>query len=420
MLSRSPKIGNVKAVEQSVPPAELSILVLSHMYPRSHHPAGGIFVHEQVKALRALGLDIRVMSGEPLWINTAHPVQILRQLRAWFRRRDLSWEEHDGVPLLRFPYKVSRLFLPFQAHAFTYSLAAARCLSRMAGRWQFQLVHAHTAYLDGSAGAAIAKRQGLPLVITEHTGPFSTLTRTPYLRRKTQASINAADRLIAVSPTLLADIRDQIALSRPERALVLPNVVDTDAFKPAPRQVDGRITALWVGHFVPVKRVDRLLRALAAAVKTESRLNLRLVGDGELVSNMRGLARELGIANHVEFVGHVHREALALQYADCDFLVISSDTETFGVVAIEAMSCGRPVLTTSCGGPQAIVTDPSLGMVVERSEEGLHDGLLAIAARVPAFDPGPIRAAAIREYSSKSVAGRLKAIYLELLADTRS
>jgi glycosyltransferase involved in cell wall biosynthesis len=418
MLSRSQEIRNAKTIEEPGP-TELSILVLSHMYPRSHHPAGGIFVHEQVKALRALGLDVRVMSGEPLWINTANPVKLLRQLRAWFRRGDFTWEEHDGVPLIRFPYKVSRL-LPFQAHAFTYSLAATRCLNRVAGRWKFQLVHAHTAYLDGSAGGAIAKRGGLPLVITEHTGPFSTLTRTPYLRRKTEASINAADRLIAVSPTLLADIRDQIALSRPERALVLPNVVDTDAFSPAPRRMDGRITALWVGHFVPVKCVDRLLRALAAAVKAEARLTLRLVGDGELLANMRSLVGELGIHDHVEFVGHVHREALAPQYTDCDFLVISSDTETFGVVAIEAMSCGKPVLTTNCGGPQAIVTDPSLGMVVDRTEEGLRDGLLAMAARLPAFDAGPIRAAAIREYSSKVVAGRLKAIYLELLADARS
>lgn len=396
-------------------PAGLPVLVLSHMYPRSHHPAGGIFVHDQVKALRARGLDVRVMSGDPFWIDTLDPVRIWRALATWRRTGGYRWEDHDGVPLIRFPYIVSSRFLPFQAHAFTYTRAALRCLRRLTEPFEFRLVHAHTAFTDGSAGVAISKARRVPLVITEHTGPFSVLTRTGYLRRKTQAAMNAADRLIAVSPSLLADIEAQVKLKQPARAVVVPNLVDTEFFRPAPHRQDASMRALWVGHFVSVKRVDRLLSALAEAVKTEPRLQLRLVGDGELLDEMRSLALRLGVNDRVEFMGGVDRASLPAHYVNSDFVVISSDRETFGVVAIEGLSCGRPVLTTACGGPQSVITDAELGMVVEPSISGLAAGLVAMAARARAAESDLIREVAKRRFSTTAITDRVMKVYSDVL-----
>ena len=395
-----------------------SVLVLSHMYPRDYHPAGGIFVHEQVKALRAAGVDARVLSGEPYWINTLNPIKILKSLRNWRNHEFPAWELVDGVPLIRFPYIVSSRFLPFQTHAFTYTSGVTRCLSRLMKAFEFQLVHAHTAYTDGSAGVAIAAQHGVPLVITEHTGPFKTLTRTSYLKRKTEAAINAADCLITVSQALMGDITDQIAMKRHDRAIVLPNVVDTHAFVAAPRENDGRIRALWVGHFVSVKRVEVLLRAMAMAVEAEPRLCLRLVGAGALKGDLQQLAHKLGIESYVEFAGHVERISLPAHYQESDFLVISSESETFGVVAIEAMSCGRPVLTTDCGGPTEIVTHESLGMVVHKSAESIAQGLQAMALRTSNkdFSAELIRKVAQNRYSLAAVASKLIKTYAKLIA----
>ncbi len=413
------RAANIPDTEARFPPRDLPeglpILVLSHMYPRHHHPAGGIFVHDQVKALRDRGVDVRVMSGDPFWINTVNPARAVKAFQNWWRMGGYHWEGYDGVPLIRFPYVVSSRFLPFQAHAFTYTRAALRCLERMADPFEFRLVHAHTAYTDGSAGVAIAQLRGLPLVITEHTGPFSILTRTAYLRRKTQAAINAADRLISVSPSLLSDIYAMIDVKDPTRTVVVPNLVNTDAFKATPRSPDKRIRALWVGHFVQIKRVDRLLSALAEAIQTEPRLQVRLVGDGPLLGEMKALARHLVLDDHVEFVGHVDRADLPLHYVESDFVVISSDRETFGVVAIEGLSCGRRVLTTDCGGPLAVVTDPALGIVVERTDAGLARGLVAMATKVRETEPELIREVALRRFSGLAVTNKLMEIYSELL-----
>lgn len=410
------KESNALSKDHCVPQA---ILVLSHMYPRDYHPSGGIFVHEQVKALRASGIDARVLSGDPYWINTLNPVRIMRAIRNWWRMGNYQWECHDGVPFIRFPYIVSSSFLPFQVHAFTYANGVSRCLSRLDRAFDFQLVHAHTSYTDGSAGAKVAVKYDVPLVITEHTGPFRTLTRTSYLRRKTQASINSASRLISVSASLLNDIKSQVSIRDPDRTCVLPNVVDTDVFRLEPRESDGRVKVLWVGHFVEIKRVNVLVRAFSAALKIQPNLYLKLVGSGELESDIRQLVKSLAIDSHVEFAGRSDRQGLLAHYRECDFLVISSEAETFGVVAIEAMSCGRPVLTTDCGGPAEIINHECLGLVVDKSTEAMAQGILEMTLRRADFDPRLIRKVAEQRYSTDAVVTGLKSIYSNVLRERK-
>lgn len=395
------------------------VLIVSHMYPRDYNPVGGIFVHEQVKALRAQGIDARVVSGEPFWINTLNPRQIKSALGAYCAEKASSWTIYDGVPVIRFPYIVSAL-LPFQAHAITYSQGLIRNATWLYQDFPFELIHAHTAYTDGTAGRRLANRFNVPLVITEHTGPFSTLTRTPYLKYVTRRALNASARVISVSSSLLADIRGQVKLKPGLNAQVISNLVDTGFFVEQDRLRDELVHMLWVGHFVPVKRVPVLIEAFAAAYKKRPNLRLRLAGGGEGIDEAQHLVRQLGVAEVVEFVGYATREQLVGYYRDCDFLVISSACETFGVVAIEAMSCGRPVLTSCCGGPEDVVTHPNLGRVVDMSVQALAEGMLDMIEHISEFDSGIIREVVELRFSAPSIARKLINVYRELLVGAKS
>jgi len=386
------------------------VLVLSHMYPREYNMVGGIFVHEQVKALRALGIDARVVSGEPFWINTINPRTIKRALDIYRAQKVSSWEDHDGVPLIRFPYIVSSL-LPFQAHATTYSHGLMRYAEWLRAHFEFELIHAHTAYTDGTAGRRLASKLKIPLVITEHTGPFTTLTRTRYLRRMTQKALNAADKVISVSSVLLSDIRKHVKLKASVDTQVIANLVDTDMFSEQPTQHGELIHLLWVGHFVPVKRVPVLLEAFAVAFQEEPRLRLRMAGSGDGLDDAKALVESLGLAQVVEFSGRASRVQLVDYYRECDFLVISSESETFGVVAIEAMSCGRPVLTTRCGGPSEIVSHPQLGHVVGMSRSELSQGILVMARQRRVFNSKVIRKVTELKFSSSSIAQEIANVY---------
>src|SRR5581483_3841833 len=241
------------------------VLVVSCLYPDAQGRVDGIFVHEQVKGLRHRGLDARVVSGQPLWM--VRPRAFLRHLGALVDPRWPEWDEYDSVPIVRFLYPADGFELGVQP--LLYALALRRKLRALAAAFPFDIVHAHTAFVDGRAGMAAARSRGVPFVLTEHTGPFSSVTADWRRRVHVRAAIRSADRVIAVSEALRTAMVDQLALEGKEGIAVIPNAVDSRFFDPALERSDrvpsGKVgparpgRALWVGHFVEIKRVDRLL-----------------------------------------------------------------------------------------------------------------------------------------------------------------
>ena len=393
----------------------MRILILSHMYPRSHHPAGGIFVHEQVRALRARGVDARVVSGDPFWVQTVNPKRIMTALCAYGAYVPV-WTQQDTVPVLHFPYLCGYLFRP-SVHAITYVHGLKRILAAACNGFSFDIIHAHTSFLDGSAGMEVRRVTRRPLVITEHMGPFGILTRNALMWRITRRAVVGADHVIAVSPSLRQDMAATLRLD-PQAIEVLPNGVDTEVFHPAGngrREPDGVTRALWVGHHVAIKGIDRLLRAFARACRVRPELRLSLLGDGPKRGAMEDLARELGLAAHVTFHPAADRAGVAAAMRAHDFLVVSSLKETFSLVALEALACGIPVLSTACGGPEALITDPLLGLVVSNDVNGLARGLLAILTRIDATDPRRLQEHVSR-YAWPSIADELVTRYRAVLA----
>jgi glycosyltransferase involved in cell wall biosynthesis len=384
------------------------------MYPRARHPAGGIFVHDQVRALRARGIDARVLSGDPLWVPTVNPLRFLAALRRYLRTEPV-WGEWDSVPVLHFPYLCGYWFRP-SVHALTYGHGLDRVLAAACDQFSFDLIHAHTSFLDGNAGLRIGRATGRPLVITEHTGPFSLLTRNRFMRWITRRALVGADHRIAVSDGLRADMAEALNLAAGSIA-ILPNGVDPRVFHPRAEgeRSAGFIRALWVGHFVEIKRVDRLLQAFARASRVRPDLRLTLVGDGPERGAMKTLATELGLDQRVAFAPAADRNGVADAMRAHDFLVVSSAKETFSLVALEALACGIPVLSTACGGPEGLITEPSFGLIVSNDIEGLTQGLISFPDLVGASDPQRLHAHAGGRYSWAQIADELAALYRELV-----
>ncbi|WP_167784718.1 glycosyltransferase [Ramlibacter rhizophilus] len=453
------------------------VLVVSSMYPTAEHPAGGIFVHEQVKALRRQGLDARVVTGRPAWMSGRHPRTALRLLRDCVRAPWLGWDHHEGVPVARFPYPVGAFSRPW-LYPWFYAAALRRWLPGVEDGFPYELVHTHTAFVDGRAGIAAARHRGVPMVLTEHTGPLRAITADWRWRLHTQAGIDGADRLIAVSQALRRDMLDQLRIPDSKRPWVVPNGVDTEFFDPArpprseahpiastevvalferlaqgfeshhgeplsgsavarelraalagsglvpesppdPWRAADVVHALWVGHHVDVKRVDRLLDAFAIASRHRPQLRLTLLGSGPLEATHRQRAQALGIAGAVRFLPAADREGVRQALASADFLVLPSETETFGVVVIEALAMGRPVLATACGGPEDILCDERLGVLMGNNLEDIALGLQRMAGGAPNFSSQQIRRLAVERFDFAGLAQRLGAIYDELAGAVR-
>ncbi len=396
--------------------ADLKVLVLSHMFPRGSEDWGGIFVQEQVRALRAAGIDARVVVGDPELIGR----RTLRQLRLWPHIRPVprvAWQDVAGVPTLYFGYLAS--YPPWWGYiaAISYRRELKRLAPQIYAAFAFDLVHAHTAFLDGGAGAWLGRRFRVPFVLTEHTGPFSALTNQAVMRWQTERAIFRADVVIAVSETLKKDILARVRLRGGAPARVLANGVDPTLFRPdgtAPPN-DGTVRALWIGGFLPVKQPLMLIDAFAAARLQDSRLRLSMVGTGPLEPEIRAQIRRRGVEREVSVLPSAARQVVADYMRRHHFLVISSEFESFGLVAIEALACGRPVLSTRCGGPEETVRSSEYGELVGNSVKDLARGFLAMAARIVEFDAMALHDYARHNYGFEAIAAHLREIYLEVL-----
>ena len=211
---------------------------------------------------------------------------------------------------------------------------------------------------------------------------------------------------------------------------VVPCGVDLDRFHPVGKAgaraklgLDpDEPVLLFVGRFAALKGIDRLLEATAHLTRNRD-LRLMIVGgDGEQTPEFReltSLSRRLGILDRVTFAGRVDHEDMPLYYSSADVLVLPSHYESFGLVALESLACGTPVVTTPVGAMERIIRQGETGRVIQDASPA------ALAEAVEAFLPGSnsIQADAIRasvlEWSWSNAASAVAAEYSVLIDKKR-
>lgn len=399
----------------------MRVLVVSHMFPRESDDWDGIFVHEQVVALRELGIDARVIVGNPEGFAVRFGINGLRHLCSSRNTGVLpKWQELNRVPVMYFTYSAPYAGSWGRLGAACYLREVRQLADSIRQAFPYDVVHAHTAWLDGTAGVWLARHSGVPMVLTEHTGPFSALTAGPCMKWVTQRAINRADVVIAVSEALKRDILRHVKVKWPDRIEVVGNGMRPDLFYPTEEKPpeDGTIRALWVGGFHTVKRLTRLLEAFSSAFQHDPRLRLSMVGMGPLEGEVREYVRSQRLEKVVSFHPTAPRQQIASYLRRHHFLVVSSEIESFSIIVIEALACGRPVLSTRCGGPEETIRDKSVGELVDNSREGLTQGFLNIVSRLKDFDPQRLHAYSRDNYSMDVIARRVARIYMKVCAGT--
>jgi glycosyltransferase involved in cell wall biosynthesis len=391
------------------------------MFPHPEEPGVGPFVQEQVKILRDRGIDARVISGRPFPFFLRRPLGVPRRLREYRQTwTGLGWQDCGGVPVLYVPYHVGWLarFLRLDD---AYRDAVLRAAQRVHDEFDFDLIHAHSSHPDGYAALAVSLRVHRPFVITEHTNPFSILTRTAIMRGKTLTAVAEARRVWGVSHALTQEIGSYFRPEQRSHIRTLFNGVDTSLFAPPwrwqPNPVAPRF--LFVGFLVEAKNVTVLVEAFARIKQALPAARLDIAGSGPLRCLIERQIAALGLSQAVQLHGHCNRDQVAaLMRESCDILVLPSQCETFGVVLIEALASGKPVVATRCGGPESIITHPSLGAMCPPNDAGaLAHCLLVTTARLTSFDPAALRAHARRTFDLSILADQLLDQYKEIARD---
>jgi len=181
-----------------------------------------------------------------------------------------------------------------------------------------------------------------------------------------------ADHVIAISEEMRDQLVSRYGLS-PGTVTTISHGVDTGRYRPHderhPAVSDDRLTLLFVGRLITRKGVDVAIRTLAAT--DEPDVELLIAGTGRLAEKLSHLSHELGVSDRVQFLGYVPDSELPLLYSSADVTVFASNYEGFGLVVLESMACGTPVIGPPVGGLPDVVTDEDNGFIVSRSPNAI-------------------------------------------------
>ena len=315
-----------------------------------------IYVHDQARALRALGHDVVV-------ISCVGVVPGMRRLRPELARTDAKTPKQaviDGVPVY-FPRALTLGNAGERLLGGWPLAAAALPLARRLHREKpFDLVHAHMLPRDGHAGMIIAKKLGVPFVLTVHgTDVFHYFVpgQEPWPRNVRIA--RGADALMAVSSLLMG----RVAPYRGERlSRVVPNGVDLSMVPEHTANIPRRVIS--VGTLKPRKCMDRTLEAFARVAADYPDATLTIVGMGEMETQLRAQAASLGVADRVELTGGIPHEEVLRRMAESDLFVLPSWGEGYGIVYIEAMAAGCIAVGARGEGIEDTIRDGENGFLV--------------------------------------------------------
>ena len=394
------------------------IIVVPSWFPSPQAPLSGIFFAEQTELLakHAPSIEVHVFAvpRRRFDVPLKQPIVALEMLLGW-------WEAAKHAVRAVTPNYVVHTFKTITwsnrvahgglVHEARRMARVARGIERERG--PFDLVHAHVSHPAGFVAAELARILGVPLVVSEHMSPFPFDDMRGADGRPfpdVLSPLESAARVTAVSRAHAASIAQWI-----ERPIdVMPNFIDETRFARAIRAPNDPFRFLSVGHLVPQKGFDVLLRALALCHARGDRMHLSIVGKGYEEDSLRAIVRELGLDAAVAWLGAPERASMPEIYRAADAFVLASRHESFGVVVIEALASGLPVVATRCGGPEEIVT-PEVGELAPTDDPAaLADAMSRLARRQ--FDRAAIRRYFESAYASSTVVPRLEQLYREVLA----
>jgi glycosyltransferase involved in cell wall biosynthesis len=246
------------------------------------------------------------------------------------------------------------------------------------------IVHANYVHMLALISNTIRRRY--PLIVTAHATPYRELQQLtqhptfgweliagfclfPYWHLVDRDVLHDSDFVLAVSPLVKRDLI-QIYNLNPENVEVVPNAVDTDRFAPrrnyAEKSHPRRI--LSVGRLVHSKGLAQLIQSMRIICSEEEDVQLRIVGTGPEMNRLKRLAADLGLSDKIVFLGSVSRDILAAEYLDCDLVAIPSFYEPFSMVALEAMSSGKPVAMSPGVGIARLLPNDECYVTIQPSE----------------------------------------------------
>lgn len=279
------------------------------------------------------------------------------------------------------------------------------------------IIHAHSRFLDSILIAKkIKEKFGIPYVITEH----STLHQRNIVSKKEYidyiAAVEKAKSWIVVSESLgniIVSNIDKLNLKLTKPFQIVPNVVDPN-FGFIEDKKNDFFFFLNIASLDDKKNHLLLLESFKIVTEKFKNVELRIGGQGTLEKKLKNHAQYLGLQN-VKFLGGLDRNEVQKEFINTNAFVLSSNAETFGVVVIEALAIGRPVVSTTCGGPEFIINSDNGILIEPNNIKELANAMCEMINNYSNYNLKAISKNCIENYGPKAIGKKLIEIYREAL-----
>jgi glycosyltransferase involved in cell wall biosynthesis len=320
------------------------VLVISNMYPTEQHKSFGVFVKNQVEELKRQGLAVDVIA---ITDPQSGKVNVLKKYLLWAIQN-----------ILIFLFK----------------------------GYRYDAVHAHYVFPSGVFASLYKKLWRKRMIVTAHGGDIDKMARkNERIFRYTKKILTYADEVIAVGEQLKQEIINDFGIPS-TKVSVLNMGVNRQVFQPMDKSLaranlaikEQALSILFVGNIIKQKGLLELVEALHQLRQKEVDGQLYIIGpekDATFKQELTERIEQLHVQPYVHFLGVNTQQEIAKWMAAADVFVLPSHIEGFGLVALEAMSCGTPVVGTKVGGLQYLLANDTGCLVEPKNADSLAAGI---------------------------------------------
>ncbi|MBA7513649.1 Glycogen synthase [subsurface metagenome] len=375
----------------------LKILFIPAWYPTKQDPVNGTFIREYAKAV-SLYNDVVVLYSEG----------ISHSLESFLEIKD---NKEDGLRTIRLRYRKSPI--PKTTY-FIYLWSIFRVFRKLIREgWKPDIIHAYV-FSAGVPAVLLGKIYKMPVIITELYTNFATHSLVNTEKIMAKFAMNRAKYVLPISRDLMEAIENYYNIKN--KFMVIPCVVNTEIYFPLnayPNRKKGQKKMLSVCILSPRKGIDYLLKSLYQLKQKRQDFILDIVGDGPKRKEYEELTEKLALSEIVKFYGR--QPEIVSFMRNCDFFVLPSLYENFGVVYIEAMACGKPVIGTLGGGPKEIINKDTGILVLPKNIEALSSAIEYMLDHYQDYSSKKISQYAKENFSYEVVGKKIDRIYRKVI-----
>ena len=384
----------------------MKIFIVPSWYPTKINPAVGTFFVDRAQFIQNAGHDVVII------VSIAHSLRKLLRFNFSSTRYNKCNMEY-GLKTYRNEYINWRPFVPqlFFNHYKKILCMQTKNILKEFGKPDLVLIN--SSLWAGAALSEILHMEDIPYIVSEHLKEFLIPNGfSHYQLNCINISYQYAKNIIATSSSLQKAIVNYFP-NYSNKIKLIPNPTDYYKYSSLNKQkiTDVPFKFISVAAFRSEKRIDLLLHAFNHVIQEYDNINLTIIGDGPEKKSVLSLIRKMNLQNKVTLKGHLYKNEIVSELCNSNAFVLSSDVETFGVVLIEALACGIPIVATRCGGPEDIVSSETGILIDKGSSKELALGMKQMLIKYKYFQFNKLRSFAKEQYGERTYLHSLNSIF---------